>query len=65
MALGDEREVAWWGYRHINDSIIVKRYFSEQDIKEAKESDFVKEIFPPFIAINHTEALEILTKEEG
>jgi hypothetical protein len=31
----------WWGYKHINGSIHVKRFFSQEDITEASESPFV------------------------
>jgi hypothetical protein len=46
----------WWGYMHANGSLIVKRYFDERDIEEAKESPFVREIFGPIQAPNRQEA---------
>ena len=48
----------WWGYRHINGTIQVKRYFDERGFEEAKESDFVELIFPPFEARDRDEALQ-------
>ncbi len=35
-------KIMWWGYEHVNGSYHAKRYFDEADLKEARESDFVK-----------------------
>jgi len=47
----------WWGYLHTDGSYQAKRYFGEQDLKEARESDFVKSIVPPFLAKDLDDAL--------
>jgi len=51
----------WWGYLHTNGTIQAKRYFSELDIKEAKESDFIKCVCNSFESDNREEAIKILT----
>jgi len=50
----------WWGYSYINGSIQVKRYFDEQDLKEANESSFVDTVFKPFKAKDREEAIKII-----
>lgn len=50
----------WWGYLHVENSLHVKVYFSEEDIKEAKESPFVKHIAGPWECDGREEALEKL-----
>ena len=48
----------WYAYRHINNSIHVKRYFGDTgDIDEAIESDFVINVVGPFEAEGRTDAL--------
>lgn len=47
----------WYGYRHENGSIHVKRYFDQRDTDEALESDFVEAVVGPFYADNREEAL--------
>jgi hypothetical protein len=53
----------WWGYKHINGNIQVKRYFGIQDLYEAKESPFVDCHTEPFEASDREEAIKI-TKEQ-
>ncbi len=50
----------WWGYRHAEGGMILKRYFGPRDIEEATESDFVLDIVGPFYASNIEEARAIL-----
>jgi len=47
----------WWGYLHVNQSIQVKRFFSDSDIHEARESDFVLAVTWPFGAVDREDAL--------
>jgi hypothetical protein len=54
----------WWGYKHIDGSIQVKRYFDERDVQDAMESDFVVSIVHPFDAIDRSEAHRIATLKE-
>ena len=49
----------WWGYKHTNGSIQVKRYFDALDIQEARESPFVAHVVQPFEAGNREQALRI------
>ena len=37
----------WYAYKHINGTVHAKRFFSHQDIIEARESDFVDEVRGP------------------
>jgi hypothetical protein len=48
----------WWGYIHTDDSIHAKRYFDEGDLREARESDFVDRICPPFEAETPADAFK-------
>jgi len=50
----------WWGYRHINDTLQVKRFFSWQDMEEAEDSDMVKITAGPFEAKDRMDALNKL-----
>lgn len=51
-----EDSLMWWGYIHTNETIQIKRYFSHEDIIEAKESPFVKEYYGPFEADSRRDA---------
>ena len=42
-----EEKIMWWGYIHNSGTVHAKRYFTKQDIDEAHESPFVKEVFGP------------------
>lgn len=47
----------WWGYLHTNGSVHTKRYLGDPlDLKEAKESPFVKMMHGPFEADSSEEA---------
>lgn len=48
----------WWGYKHINGTYQVKRYFGKRDLEEARESDFVDTVSDPFMAADRGDALE-------
>jgi len=56
-------KLLWWGYRHINGSLHLKRYFDNGDISEAINSPFVQEISGAFSAKNSDEANQILKKK--
>lgn len=49
----------WWGYKHTNGTINVKRFWDYQDIDEARESDFVVRVSAVFNARSREEALSI------
>lgn len=53
-------KILWWGYLHTSGTIHLKRYFSEEDISEARSSPFVQEVKQPFEASNRDEAYNIL-----
>jgi len=55
-----EEKNQWWGYKHVENTIHVKRYFDRQDIVEALSSDFVKSVAGPFYAVDREEAMRIL-----
>lgn len=50
----------YWGYLHVDGTTHTKRYFSEQDIEEAKTSPFVKEYIGPFDADHIGDAAEYI-----
>ena len=55
----------WWGYRHANGNLQVKRYFDERDIEDAVDSDFCVSIIYPFDATDRDEALKIAYLKMG
>ena len=48
--------LAWWGYRHTNGGLHLKRYLNSQDLAGAFLSPFVEEVFGPFEADTKDEA---------
>ena len=59
----EEEKLEWWGYMHESGNIIVKRYFSQQDIVEALDSPFVKYISGVVYAKDRKEAVKLITEE--
>ena len=55
----------WWGYKHINGSIQVKRFFGKLDLVEADESPFVRKVFQPFEAEGREDAIKIIKTKES
>lgn len=55
----------WWGYKHVNGSLQVKRYFDLRDIEEARESSFVQYVTGPFDARDREHALQICKQKLG
>lgn len=55
-------KLQWWGYRHINNSVQAKRFFTSVDISEAMESDMVYDVVGPFLAKDREEALSIIAQ---
>lgn len=53
-------ENEWWGYKHVNGTLQVKRYFGKQDINEAYESPFCDIVTGPFMAKDRDDAIEKL-----
>lgn len=54
-------KLQWWGYLHVNGTIQVKRYFSQEDLIEAIQSDFVQNTTSVFYADGRDEAIKIAT----
>jgi len=52
----------WYGYLHINGSVQVKRFFSIEDIDEARESDFVQKVTWMFDATDREDAIRQATE---
>ena len=52
--------IQWWGYRHINGSIITKVFCHSKDILEAKSLPWVDETHGPFSAVNLEEARNVI-----
>jgi hypothetical protein len=57
-----DSKVMWWGYRHINGTLHLKRFHSQASVDEAYESDFVEDVLDPFPAENREEASAILRR---
>lgn len=53
-------DLLWWGYLHTEGTLQAKRYFSPEDIQEARESPFVVRTYGPFRAQGRDEALKIV-----
>lgn len=47
----------WWGYKHKSGTYQAKRYFGQQDIREAQESPFCVRAVGPFMAKDREDAL--------
>jgi len=56
-------EILWWGYLHVDGSLQVKRYFSDLDLAEARESPFVESVYGPWVADGREDALNKLKQE--
>lgn len=54
----------WWGYIHENGTLQVKRFFDARDIEDARESPFVRVIFPPVQADTREEAVALMEELE-
>lgn len=50
----------WWGYVHENGTYQVKRFFSREDLDDARSSPFVDKVVEPFDALNREDALKKL-----
>ena len=57
--------LTWWGYKHINGSIQVKRFFGKVDLIEAEGSPFVRKVFQPFEAEGREDAIKIIKTKES
>ena len=55
----------WWGYIHNNGSLQVKRFFSQEDLTEARESDFVARVYGPWECKDRESALARLKEDSG
>ena len=52
----------WWGYKHVNGNLQVKRFFDRRDIDDARESPFCDVVVNPFLASDRDDALEEIKK---
>ena len=59
----ENNKFKWWGYLHMNGTIHVKRYFSQEDLIDAYESEFVHTVFQLFLAENREEAINIVKEK--
>ena len=57
--MGGKKQL-WWGYLHKSGSVHAKRFFSDDDISDARLSGFCVKATGPFYASNMEEALSIL-----
>ena len=58
--MGGKKQL-WWGYLHKSGSVHAKRFFSDDDISDARLSSFCVKTTGPFYASSMEEALSILT----
>ena len=50
------RKVIWYTYQHTNGLVSVKKYFTFQDLEDARTSSFVKQVAGP-VEFNTREAI--------
>lgn len=51
----------WWGYIHSQDGKLkIKRYYDDQDLRDAKSSPFCKIVLSPVTALSRETAQELL-----
>lgn len=57
-------KLMWWGYRHIDGGIHVKRWFGDPAdyTEDCEGNDFVQRVVPPFAADTRERALEIISQ---
>lgn len=48
----------WWGYLHQSGLVMVKRFYSESVLEDAKELEFVVDMWGPEKCDGRAEALE-------
>jgi len=53
----------WWGYKHVNGGYHAKRFFGQQDIDDALESEFVLSVTGVFMAKSRGDALSQVMKK--
>ena len=58
--MGGKKQL-WWGYLHTSGSVHAKRFFSDDDISDARLSGFCVKATGPFYASTMEESLSILT----
>lgn len=56
-------KILWWGYRHINGHIQVKRFFNQFEIDDAYESPFAIHVYEPFEAENRADAINKIKQQ--
>ena len=54
--------IKWWGYRHSNGGVQVKRWFGDPKdyTSDCIGNDFVQAVVPPFSAPSREAAIEIV-----
>lgn len=57
----------WWGYLHQNNTIQLKRWYGDRKdyTDDCIGNPFVLRVVKPFEAVDHNEALKILTSKLG
>ena len=59
----ERKKLLWWGYQHVNGSFQVKRFLSDEDISDARNSPFCIRATGPFWALDREEAIKILNEK--
>ena len=55
-------DIMWWGYKHINGSLHLKRWFGEHEYYtgDCKNNEFINIVISPFKAESIEDAMGIL-----
>ena len=51
-------DLLWYGYRHTNGRVQVKRFFGVRDLEDCRDSDFVVSYTAAFPAEGREDAME-------
>lgn len=58
-------DIKWWAYLHVNGSVHVKRYFDDQDIRDAWASPFVQRVTYTYEANDREQAIKLAHEKLG
>jgi hypothetical protein len=61
--MDNEDNLEWWGYIHIDGTLHIKRYYTQTQILDALESDFVKFISGRVYAKDKAEATKLIQED--
>jgi len=66
MTQDRSKKLEWYAYKHNNGTLHLRRYFGDPlDIREAKDSPFVRAVTGPFESNKRNEAEDIMKARLG